>query len=133
MPAAAAPDRRMCTRTAPEHSQGRWRGRRRIPTFVRFRSSKGIRTLFNSFAPLAWLVTLILTICFVFNYLSGGRAGGGAGINRVLALAVLLWALYSCWETFLVDPRANIRVDLVFIIPVLLIVTVAGLVQWLKG
>ncbi len=84
------------------------------------------------FAPFAWIATVIVAVCFIFNLLSGGGESK-AGINWVLGLAVLLWILYSCWETFLVDPQANIRVDLVVIFPVLLIVTIIGLVRWLKG
>jgi hypothetical protein len=89
--------------------------------------------MLNSFAPLAWVITLILAVCFVFNLLSG-RGVGGARFNWVLGLAVVLWVLYSCWETFYIDPvRDNIRVDLLVIFPVFLIVTVAGLIRWLKG
>ena len=88
--------------------------------------------MLDSFAPLAWIVTVILAGCFIFNLLSSGSTDE-ARFNWILGLAVLLWALYSCWETFLVDPQANIRVDLVVIFPVLLIVTIIGLVRWLKG
>ncbi len=89
--------------------------------------------MLNSFAPFAWFITLIFAVCLVFNLLSSG-GGGGARFNWILGLAVVLWALYSCWETFYIDPvRDNIRVDLVVIIPVLLIVTVGGLIRWLKG
>ncbi len=87
--------------------------------------------MLNSFAPLAWIVTLIITVCFVFSLVS---SRGGAGFNWLLALAVLLWALYSCWETFFINPlEDSIRVDLVVIFPVLLIISIAGLIRWLKG
>lgn len=85
--------------------------------------------MFDSFAPLAWILTLIVAVCFAFNFFPNR----GSTFNWVLALAVLLWALYSCWETFFIDPvKDNIRVDLVVIFPVLLVVTIIGLVRWIK-
>ena len=84
----------------------------------------------NPFARFAWVVTFIVAVCFVFNLLSNG----GGTFNRSLALALLLWVLYSCYETFYIDfPRINIRVDLLVIFPVLAITTVVGLVRWLTG
>jgi hypothetical protein len=83
----------------------------------------------NPFAQLAWVVTVIIAMCFVSNLLSRGSA-----FSRSLALALLLWALYGFYETFYIDfPRINIRVDLLVIFPVLAITTIIGLVRWIKG
>ena len=88
--------------------------------------------MLNPFAPLAWVITFILGVCFILNLLSS-RGTGRVRYNWILGLAVALWALYSCWETFYIDPvRDNIRVDLVLIIPVLLIASAAGLIRWIK-
>ena len=84
----------------------------------------------NPLAQFAWVVTCIIAVCFAFNLLSSR----GGTFNRVLALAVLLWVLYSCYETFYIDfPRMDIRVDLLVIFPVLAITTIIGVVRWLGG
>lgn len=86
--------------------------------------------MFSFFAAAAWIITVIVSVCFALDYFSDK---GGARFNWSLALAVLLWTLYSCYETFAVDPvRDNIRADLLVIYPVLIIVSGIGLIQWLK-
>ncbi len=101
-----------------------------IQSLAASRFGKCENHMFDSFAPSAWLITLILAVCFAFNFFSN-RDGR---LNWVFALAVLLWLLYSCWETFFIDPvKDNIRVDLLLIFPVLIVATVVGLIRWLKG
>jgi hypothetical protein len=46
---------------------------------------------------------------------------------------VLLWAAYGYYEAYLVDPRADIRIDLLVIGPVLLGAAVTGLRRWRRG
>ena len=84
----------------------------------------------NPIAQFAWIATFIVAACFAssFLFIKSNK------FNWSLASAVLLWVLYSCYETFYIDyPRINIRVDLLLFFPVLAIVTIIGLVRWLKG
>lgn len=81
-----------------------------------------------SAAPFIWVITLFVVACFVISLMMGAVKS-----NRVLGLAALLWMLLGCRETFIVDPHMETRVDLLIILPVLLIVTVIGLVGWVKG
>jgi hypothetical protein len=42
--------------------------------------------MFDSLAPLAWIVTAVIIVCFIFNLFSSASK-----FNWVLGLAVLLW------------------------------------------
>ena len=83
----------------------------------------------NPFAALGWLGAAILAGCLAAGR---GRTASG-GMNWLLAVAVLLWAAYGYYEAYVVDPRANIRVDLLIIGPVLLGAAAAGLLRWRRA
>ena len=82
----------------------------------------------NPFAQFAWIATVIIADCLAINLYRTGA------FNRGLGAVLVLWLLYSCYETFYIDfPRINIRVDLLLIFPILAITTIVGLVRWVKG
>lgn len=59
--------------------------------------------------------------------------------NRVtLAVSALIWAVYAAWEYYMLTWRSPtgdmaIRVDLVFLIPLLLIVATVGSIAFVSG
>jgi hypothetical protein len=83
-----------------------------------------------SLIPLAWVITFFVVTCFVVSIMMGG---GVTRPNRLLGVAALLWVLYCGWENFIADNFLDVRVDLLLIAPALLVVTVSGLILWVKG
>jgi len=76
--------------------------------------------------PLAILV--IALIFFAFYWLLRNSASVNA---RGLLLPAIAWLVAAAWELVirLFSPEANIRVDLLLILPLLLILTVWGIVR----
>src|SRR5262249_53331221 len=65
------------------------------------------------------------------------RSGCGRGTTRrvqALLIPAVAWGLYAVWEWALThwSPEANIRVDLLVIIPLLLLATMIGIVMALR-
>ena len=78
------------------------------------------------------LVAVFFGVCFVIR-----RFGPGGTESHALALLVVAlgWALYAGWEWLVMvkTPEANIRVDLMVIWPLLLVLTLWGLIRALKS
>ena len=54
-------------------------------------------------------------------------------IAKALYAISVLWLIYAAWEIYSHSIGANIRVDLLYIYPILFFVTALGLIFWLIG
>jgi hypothetical protein len=81
------------------------------------------------------LLLLIGLLFFVAYLLLRKRAGDNLR-PRALLWPGVAWVLWAIWEFGIarVSPEANIRVDLLLIIPVVLVVTILGIVRlfWIR-
>lgn len=90
--------------------------------------------------PLASLVVhkplniLIVAAVFGIVYAVRRTTAGAESRTGVLLVAVAGWLLYAAWEWLVMTrtPEANIRVDLLLVWPVLLVLSVWGLVRAIK-
>lgn len=80
------------------------------------------RLLFFGFAACAFVVAALFALAWKRE----------RGLPQ--AIAALAWLAYGCWETAiqLRTPDANIRVDLLLIVPILLISTVVAVIHAIR-
>jgi len=79
---------------------------------------------------------LIVAVAFAVGYLVRRFAFEGDPIqSRMLLVATVGWALYAAWEWLVMTrtPEADIRVDLMVIWPVLLALSVWGIIRTFKA
>lgn len=71
---------------------------------------------------------------FVLLFVSRSTSFGAERSHRPLAVAAAAWALGGLWEYLVMTrtPEANIRVDLLVLIPVLWILTAWSVFRWLR-
>jgi hypothetical protein len=88
-----------------------------------------ITTLFTAFVGNPWLIGLIGLAYLAWWYLTRSRAAvSGRPRKWGLLTPALIWLLWAVWEWVVVTvtPEANIRVDLLLIVPLALIAAVLG-------
>jgi hypothetical protein len=91
-------------------------------------------TMFRIF-PFNPVTALVIALFFASGALNKRRAS----TNRViLAISAAIWAVYAVWEYFMLTWRSPtgdmaIRIDLVFLVPLLLIVAVVGSIAFVNG
>lgn len=78
--------------------------------------------------PFNPLAAVVIAGAFGWPVLGGGRPKAK---RRALAVAALLWLLYAAWELYMISWRSPtgdraIRVDMLFVAPALVIVSIAG-------
>lgn len=81
------------------------------------------------------VVMLLIGLLFFAAYLLiKGRAGSTLRPQALLWPGVA-WTLWAIWEFAIArfSPEANIRVDFLLIVPLVLIVSVVGLVRFFRG
>jgi hypothetical protein len=69
----------------------------------------------------------VLFAATVYTYFLGVRN------NRPLLYAAIAWLLYAPWEYYCVLQKANIRVDLLLVSPLLMLLTCWGLISTARG
>ena len=78
---------------------------------------------------------LIIGLAFFVAYLLLRSRAGSNLYPRALLWPGLAWTLWAAWEFAMTrfSPEANIRVDLLLIIPLVLLVSIFGLVRFFRG
>lgn len=85
--------------------------------------------------PFNPVTALLISLFFASGALNKRRTS----TNRVtLTVAALIWAVYAAWEYYMLTWRSPtgdmaIRVDLVFLAPLLLIVATTGSIAFVSG
>ena len=82
-----------------------------------------------------WLVgnpvlILLIGVPFFAAYVLVGKRGSERLRAKALLIPAIAWTLWAVWEFFVTrfSPEANIRVDLLLIVPIVLILSVVGIV-----
>ncbi len=90
------------------------------------------------YSPIRWFVghpLRILTVALLFLVLSGIVTISRKGQAWPLLWATGVWLTFSLWEWLMVRQEANIRIDLFFIYPVMLFISLWALGRsflWLR-
>lgn len=87
--------------------------------------------IFIIFPPLAFLVALIFLI-LLFNLRKRLKS-----LNYLLLITIICWVVYGLWEIKMFywskTVIAPIRVDLIFIVPFLYLISVSGFISYYRS
>jgi len=78
---------------------------------------------------------LLIGLLFFAAYLLLRDRAGSTLRPRALLWPGVAWMLWAIWEFGIIrlSPEANIRVDLLLVIPLVLVVSIVGLVRFFRG
>ena len=88
-------------------------------------------SIFSSWFIQNPVVILLVAVGFLVAYLLL-RSSHAAKRPKALLWPTVAWALWALWEFAITrfSPEANIRVDLLVIVPLILIITAAGVIMF---